>query len=121
MPSLEMSIPHKLPQEEALQRIKNLLSETKREHGDKIQNLQETWTGNTGNFSFKAQGFDIAGTLIVNPSSVELKGKIPFAVSLFKGQITKAINEKATQLLSAWAAKPQKAGLHNPPNPVLLN
>ncbi|MBS1533205.1 MAG: polyhydroxyalkanoic acid system family protein [Bacteroidetes bacterium] len=101
MPTLEMTIPHNLPQQEALQRIKNLLSETKREHGDKIQNLEENWNGNEGNFSFKAMGYDISGTLTVNPSSVELNGKIPFAVSLFKGTITKMINEKAAQLLSA--------------------
>jgi putative polyhydroxyalkanoic acid system protein len=101
MPTLEMTINHNLPQQEALQRIKKLLSETKRDHGDKIQDLKETWNGNEGNFSFKAQGFDISGTLSVEASSVELKAKIPFAVSLFKGQITKAINEKATQLLSA--------------------
>src|ERR1700756_2275277 len=100
MPTLEMTIPHNLPQEEALKRIKNLLSETKREHGDKIQNLEETWSGNEGNFSFKAMGYDISGTLTVKPSSVELHGKIPFAVSLFKGKITKAINEKAKELLS---------------------
>jgi len=101
MPSLEMIIPHNLPQEEALRRIKNLLSETKRDHGDKIQNLVETWNGNEGNFSFKAQGYDISGTLTVNPSSIDLYGKIPFAVSLFKGTITRMINEKAGQLLSA--------------------
>ncbi|HEX3385519.1 MAG TPA: polyhydroxyalkanoic acid system family protein [Mucilaginibacter sp.] len=101
MPTLEMTIPHSLPQQEALQRIKKLLSETKRDHGDKIQDLAETWNGNEGNFSFKAQGYDISGTLTVNPSSVELKGKIPFAVSLFKGRITRMINEKAAELLGA--------------------
>jgi len=100
MPSLEMTIPHSLPQEEALQRIKNLLSETTREHAGQIQNLVETWNGNEGNFSFKAMGYDISGMLTVSPSSVELNGKIPFAVSLFKGQITRMINEKAGQLLS---------------------
>ena len=99
MPTLEMIIDHNLPREEALKRIKNLLSETKRDHGDKIQNLAETWTGNEGTFSFKAQGYDISGTLTVNASSIELKGKIPFAVSLFKGKITKAIDEKAKELL----------------------
>jgi hypothetical protein len=101
MPTLEMTINHNLPQEEALRRIKKLLSETKREHGDKIQNLKETWNGNEGNFSFKAQGYDISGTMVVTPSSIELIGKIPFAVSLFKGMITRAINQKAAELLGA--------------------
>ena len=95
-----MTIPHSLPQEKALERIKKLLSETKRDHGDKIQDLRENWSGNEGVFSFTAQGYAISGTLIVKPSSIELNGKIPFAVSLFKGRITKMIDEKAAELLA---------------------
>ena len=100
MATLEMNIPHQLPREEALSRIKNLLSETKKDHGDKIADLTEEWNGNTGVFSFRAKGFDISGTLTVTDSAVELRGKIPFAVSLFKGKITSAINEKASELLA---------------------
>ncbi|SRR2546421_13044253 len=100
MASLEMTIPHRLSQDEALKRIKNLLSETKRAHADMISNLQENWNGYTGQFSFTAKGFDISGNLIVQPSSIEISSKIPFAVSLFKGTITKLIREKADELLS---------------------
>jgi hypothetical protein len=99
MATLEMNIPHQLPREEALKRIKSLLSETKKSHGDQITDLTEEWNGNSGNFSFRAKGFDISGTLTVTDSAVELKSKIPFAVSLFKGKITQAINEKAAELL----------------------
>jgi hypothetical protein len=100
MAGLEMIIKHHLTQDEALKRIKNLLGETKKDHGDKIENLEETWNGNVGTFSFTAQGFDISGTLIVKASTIELSGKIPFAVSLFKGKITRAIDDKAAELLS---------------------
>jgi hypothetical protein len=35
--------------------------------------------------------------------------------------ITRAINQKAAELLGAWNSEPiHKAGLHNPPDPVLL-
>jgi hypothetical protein len=100
MPSLNMTIPFSISQEEALKRIKNLLTETKKEQGDKIQNLKEQWNGNVGTFSFTAMGYDISGTMTVGDSTIELEGKIPFAVSLFKGAITKAINEKAGELLA---------------------
>src|SRR5207244_2877738 len=100
MASLEMNIQHRLSQDEALKRIKNLLTETKRDHGDKIANLKEEWKENVGTFSFTAKGFDVSGTLTVNRSNIELKSKIPFAVSLFKGTITSAINEKASELLA---------------------
>ena len=99
MASLEINIPHHLSQEEALEKIKNLLSETKKEHGDMLANLTENWNGNTGEFSFSAKGFDISGTLTVSPTVIEMRGKVPFAVSLFKGKITQLINEKAKDLL----------------------
>ena len=100
MANLEVVVPHNLSKEEALSRIRNMFTQMKQEHGDKISNLKEEWTGNAGNFSFTAQGFDIVGTLTVNPSNVELKGKIPFTLSLFKGAITKTIEQQATKILS---------------------
>ncbi len=99
MSSLDITIPHNLSQEEATTRIKGLLTKTKQDYGDKISNLQEEWNGPVGTFSFTIMGFDISGQLTVNPSSVELEGKIPFAASLFKGAITQTIKEKAGQLL----------------------
>jgi len=100
MASIEVDIPYSIPQEEALTRIKTLLSETKKEHAAIIKNLQETWDGNTGTFSFTAQGFDISGTLTVNPGSIHLDAQVPFALTMFKGAITKAITDKAGQLLA---------------------
>jgi hypothetical protein len=99
MAHFDMSIPHSLPQEEALKRIQNLLTETKKEHGDKISQLTEKWTGNTGEFSFTIMGFDISGILTVNKDAVGLNAELPFAASLFKGKIKELINEKAGELL----------------------
>jgi hypothetical protein len=72
----------------------------KKNHSDKIANLKVDWNGYVDSFSFTAQGFNISGTLIVNRSTVNLKGKIPFAISLFRGKITKTIHEEAAKILS---------------------
>jgi hypothetical protein len=100
MPSLDLTIPHKLTQEEALKRIKRLLTEAKRDHSDKIDKLEEHWEGNKGTFSFSAKGYDVSGELIVHPNSIELNSKVPFAVSLFKGTISSMITKKANELLA---------------------
>lgn len=94
-----MSVPHHLKQDEALDRIKNLLSEAKRDHGDKISDLKENWNGNTGSFSFKAMGFAVSGTLTVQPTTVDIDAELPFAASMFKGTIKSLINQKAGELL----------------------
>ena len=100
MSNLRMSIPHNLPEEEALQRIKSLLTNLKEQQRDVVSNVQESWEGKTGNFSFSAKGFDLSGMINVNPSSVEIDADLPFAVSLFKGTIKRVIDEKARELLS---------------------
>jgi hypothetical protein len=100
MANIDIDIPHQLSQEEALGRIRNLLTETKKQHGDMVENLSEQWNGNTGHFSFTVKGFDIEGTLSVTPAVVELRSKVPFAVSLFKGTISSLVTEKAKELLS---------------------
>jgi hypothetical protein len=100
MPSLDLTIPHQLSQEEALKRIKNLLSEAKRDHADKIDHLEEKWDGNKGTFSFSAKGYDVSGMLEVLPHSIELTSTVPFAVSLFKGMIASMIQQKAKELLT---------------------
>ncbi|MDP3964141.1 MAG: polyhydroxyalkanoic acid system family protein [bacterium] len=100
MPKLNMSIRHQLPREEALTRIQRLLGEVKREQGDKISDLHEQWSGNAGNFSFKAAGFSVSGTLEVTSSEVRLNGNLPFAANFFKGKIENTIRQRAQQLLA---------------------
>jgi len=99
MASLTLNVNHRLSQDEALDRIKNLLGKTKQEHSDEISDLKENWKGNVGEFSFKAKGFAISGTLTVNQSNVSLDGTIPFALSVFKGKIKSFITEEAEKLL----------------------
>ncbi len=99
MASIKISLPHKLPKEEALKRIKSLLSKVKIEFSEAVSDLKESWDGNTGKFSFSAKGFSISGTLVVNEALVQLDGKIPFAVSFFKKKIEAVIETEARKVL----------------------
>lgn len=100
MPKLNMVIEHNLSRGEALNRIKSLLQDLKREHSDKISNLKEEWNGFSGKFSFKAKGFSVSGTITVKISQVELVANLPFAAMFFKGKIEEIIRERATELLA---------------------
>ena len=99
MPKLEINIPHSLTKIEALSRIQKFLPELKAQHSDKIKDLEESWTDSKGQFRFKISGFKVSGTLQVEDSAVLIKGEIPFAALLFKGQIEESIREKAEKLL----------------------
>ncbi len=99
MPSLNISVSHRLPQDEALTRIKSLLSQVKTQFADKISDLRESWNGNTGTFSFSAMGFSVSGTLTVRDSEIALESRLPFAALPFKGKIESTLRERATALL----------------------
>lgn len=100
MAALKMNIPHQLSQQEALNRIKQMLGKLQQEQKDKISNIKEEWQGNTGNFAFSAQGFELSGIITVNPESIDIDASLPFAVSLFKGKIKELIASKTRELLS---------------------
>jgi hypothetical protein len=100
MSNLSLNIPHAQTQEEALRRIRQLLSRLQEEQKGTVTNVQETWDGPNGNFSFSAKGFSIAGTIQVNEHEVHLESDLPFAVALFKGQIASLITDKAKALLA---------------------
>jgi|SRR6478735_6182645 len=100
MSSLNLNIPHKLSKEEALTRIKGLLSNLKEEQKNLVSDVQENWQDNKGNFSFKAKGFSLAGDIVVHDSNVQINSDLPFAVSFFKGMISDVITQKTKELLA---------------------
>ncbi|WP_336516409.1 polyhydroxyalkanoic acid system family protein [Pollutibacter soli] len=99
MSTLNVKIPHELSKEEALERIKNMLSGLKEQQKDKINNLKENWDGSKGSFSFSVMGFDLAGDVNVSDKDVEINSKLPFAVSFFKSTIEEMIAKEAQKLL----------------------
>lgn len=100
MSQLDISVPHQLPQEEALSRVKNLLAQVQEDQKQLIDDLSEEWDGNNGNFSFNAKGFSLAGNIQVNENDVSIQGDLPFMLSFFKGKIEEVIKNKAAAILA---------------------
>ena len=99
MPKLEIKVPHNLSQQEALTRIQRVLPELVAQHSDKISDLKESWSGNTGSFKFKLSGFKVSGSVVVEDSVVIVTGEIPFLALPFKSQIENIIRQQAETLL----------------------
>jgi hypothetical protein len=100
MAKLSLNIFHELPKEEALKRIKGLLTKLKTEQGDIISDVKEEWNNDKGNFAFSAKGFDLSGAIQVTESGIDIDARLPFAVSLFSDKIKKIITEQAASLLA---------------------
>ena len=100
MPSLQVTVHHKLTEHEAMARIKELVTKLEHEHGNKVSNIEEEWHARSGKFSFNFHGMHFAGTMNLHPGTVEIHGRIPLAVALFRGKIKQVIKDKAAELLA---------------------
>ncbi|MBC7586967.1 MAG: polyhydroxyalkanoic acid system family protein [Chitinophagaceae bacterium] len=99
MASINISIPHSLTKEEVAAKTKNLLSSLKEKYAGMIDSVNEEWNGNQGKFNLSAKGFDVSGTMSINDSSIEIEGKMPMALSFFKGTIEKSIRNTVEEAL----------------------
>jgi hypothetical protein len=99
MSNIEIKIPHTIGQEEALKRIKGLMTNLNVEHSKTIKNVKEEWSGQEGNFSFSAKGFQVSGKIYVGVDTVRISSRLPLVLSFYKNTITKTIWAKGTELL----------------------
>ncbi|QDU29999.1 Putative polyhydroxyalkanoic acid system protein (PHA_gran_rgn) [Anatilimnocola aggregata] len=99
MPSLKIKVPHALQVAEAVKRLQTFLDEVRRDHADRVSNVQGVWQDDTLAFGFTAMGMKIDGTLVVYQEEVLVSGNLPFAASLFRGQIEQTIRGELEKLL----------------------
>lgn len=99
MPSMSVQVPHQLPIAEAVTRLQNFLEEVRREHADRVSNVQGDWQGETLQFGFTAMSMKINGNLVVREEEVHVSGNLPFAASLFRGTIESTIRGELEKLL----------------------
>ena len=101
MPSLKLSVPHQLGQEEAAVRLKGFLEKVKQRYQNQVSDLQEEWTANALDFAFKTYGFQIKGRMVVDPDDVKFDGQIPFAAVMFKGKIEQTLRDELNRVLTS--------------------
>ena len=100
MPKMSVTVLHQLGQAAALARVQTMIGSLKQQYGDQITDLQEQWTGSSGEFSLKAMGFHVSGRLHVTETAVEMDGNLPLMAAPFKGQIEQMIRQEAERLLA---------------------
>ena len=111
---LDVSLTHRLSQEEAVQQVKNLIEKTKKEHAEKLSEFQEEWNGNNVRLNASANGMSGSAAITVASGRISVSCELPAAAFLYKGKIKRAIEEKLTAALAkapaVRAATPVSAG-----------
>jgi hypothetical protein len=100
MPKIDLSVAHKLSQEEAKSRITGLLADARHRFAGRISNVAESWNGFVDAFSFEAMGFSVGGKLDVQPAQVRIELNLPWAAYPLKDRIESEILTQAQRLLA---------------------
>ena len=101
MPKLDISVDHALPQQEAIDRIKNLMPKIQAKYKDMVKDIEDNWVDDsTLKFAFRTMGMNIDGVVKVLADKVDLQGSVPFAAMMFKGKIEAGIREELQKLLA---------------------
>lgn len=99
MPTSTLQIPHQLGITESKLRISKF-AQAVRQNPGMATDIQDSWSENSGTFSFKVFGMAISGNVEVQPNNVQIEISYPLAAVPFKSRIEQEILGKAQALLS---------------------
>ena len=90
---MKVTVKHNHTKEEATERAKKFLTKLKEENGSRVDNLQETWNGSTGDYSCTFNGMKFAALIVVKDDEVVVDGKVPFLMKPFSKMFENAIRD----------------------------
>ncbi len=94
MPAFQVTVPHGLGKEQAVERLKVFLQKVAERYKDQVSKMEGNWVDNVLTFAMTTYGFTISGKLTVDDSSAQLAGQLPFAALAFRGKIEKSIADE---------------------------
>ena len=101
MPKYNVSVPHHSNREEVIGKLRGFADSVRKDAGFDLTDVVEDWDddGNL-NFSFKAMGMTISGTVTTTDADVTVAGNLPLAAAMFRGTIETQFREKIQEALS---------------------
>jgi len=100
MPTISLSVPHKLGQEAAAERIKDVLVRVSRQYAEHVSDVEQEWQQQTLRFRFRSLGFKISGTLEMHAERVECSCQMPLAAMIMRGKIETTLRDELEKLLN---------------------
>lgn len=99
MPKFNLEIPHQLSVDEAKDRLTRFTEMISSKFQDSVEDLEQSWSGDSLSFGFKTFGFKIQGEIEVLENKLVLNGDLPFAAMMFKGKIESEIRQQLERIM----------------------
>ena len=97
---MRVAVPHHTTKDMARSRVEQKVGQLLGQFGDKADELEHQWSGDTLTFSGKARGMSVRGTLEVTDAEVIVDGKLPFLAKPFEGRIREALERELAALFA---------------------
>jgi hypothetical protein len=96
---MQVTIPHKFTQADAVARVKAALDDARPKLAGQATLNEERWDGDVLHFDIDTHGQHIVGTLTVEEHDFNLQATLPLMLRMFEGKIEKAIIEQTQRVL----------------------
>lgn len=94
MPSRRIHQAHDLGRSEALRRVRRLLRGVADDFAGTAGAVRSGWSADIASFSFRAMGFPVSGTTIVNESAVLLSYSLPIVALPVAGRVDTLLRDR---------------------------
>jgi Putative polyhydroxyalkanoic acid system protein (PHA_gran_rgn). len=98
---MRVSVPHNTTKEAAKKKLQALADQLLREHGHRIEDVDQQWQGDQLLVSMKARGFNVKGMVEVTDSDVIVDGKLPLIAKPFESKIKSTIEKEGQKIFAA--------------------
>src|SRR6185503_5302168 len=95
---MRIAIPHNTTRAKARQIVEEKLSNLQKEHGDKADDVNHEWQGDTLHASLKAKGMTVKGTLEITDHELIIDGKVPLLAKPFESRIKQTVEREAEEM-----------------------
>ena len=90
---------HKMTRQSAKDKAEDLLPQLLERHGDSVSNAQHRWQEDKMQFSFRAKGMDVSGSLEITDSEIVLDIRLPWQAELFEDVLRSSVDHELDQIL----------------------
>ena|SRR5688572_15188243 len=95
---MRIAIPHHTTKSKARATIESKVTALLSQLGGKVDDLEQQWVGDTLEFTGKARGFSVEGSVEITDDEVIVNGKLPFMAKPFEPKIREAVKKEAETL-----------------------
>lgn len=108
--TITVTIPHQLTREEAKRRIQDELALAGPRLGLLSAAVEQSWSGDTLDFTARAAGQSVNGRAFVEDRQVRVEVTLPWLLAALAGTVRRGIEERGRLLLGPRSGAPEAGG-----------